>query len=147
MCDVYVDLEIAGLQFAHMIINRRDPSDNGFLGDNSVIIPETIYRYDSSDFWQVLSDKNMSSTKTKLMNESHEITIEDQSLGIAQVLYMTDPLQFSTKHGTESYYENFTFSVESANDADQTKDDSGHYNMNVASSKADTNQMMAIKEI
>ncbi len=34
MCDVFVDLEIEGLQFAHIIVTRHDPSDNGFLGEN-----------------------------------------------------------------------------------------------------------------
>ena len=59
-----------------MVVKRHDPSDNGFLGENSVIIPEIVYRYNKDDFWDAVKDRT-STTKTKLMNDQHEITIED----------------------------------------------------------------------
>ena len=51
---------------------------------------------------------------------------------------MTDPLNFASKHAKYHPYDEFTFSVESVKDAIGTRDNSGAYNMNVESSKADT---------
>ena len=51
---------------------------------------------------------------------------------------MTDALKFASKTAKSDPYEHFTFSVESVKDAKGTRDNSGAYNMNVDSSKADT---------
>ena len=51
---------------------------------------------------------------------------------------MTDPLNFALRLAKNHPYDEFKFSVESVADATGTPDDSGAYNMNVDSSKADT---------
>ena len=141
MCDVFVDLEIGGLSFAHLIVKRHKPSDNGFLGENEVIPSETIYRYIEPDE----KEEDDRIAKTKIMKDDfHEISVENQSLRLAKVVYMTDALKFATKHEKYHPFEQFTFSVESISDADGTKDNSGAYNMNVDSIKADLDPMIAI---
>ncbi len=57
---------------------------------------------------------------------------------------MTDPLNFASKHAKYHPYDEFTFSIQSVEDAIGTRDNSGAYNMNVESNLADTDQMMAI---
>ena len=83
------------------------------------------------------------------MTGDYKISLDDgQALTLSKMTYTTDQIKLTIEHNSQDVKEQkFTFSVESVEDVHGSHDDSGAYNMNVKSKKADTDEMMAIKEI
>ena len=78
------------------------------MSDSAIVESKVMYSYDKSDYFDMMDSKSqLNLWKSKVMNRSVAISIDEQSLRLNKVQHLADPLIFTINHSSEQLGQQF----------------------------------------
>ena len=111
-CKVFLDVEVAGLQFTYFKVEHLRKED-----DFKALIPEVVYRFDPESYiLPNLMDegKEKSKIESLVMEQDVKVQLTDgQTLRLNKITGILDPIILTHKKAAGEKSQTFKFSIES----------------------------------